>query len=134
MYSDAATTAVLNILTSSTAAAPEKNYLNAAVTKLAGFDADATYALGKKGNGEVAFMLNGLTVITANKAYINKSDLTSGGIASNVLNFGQVATGVNTVVAGANDGVQYFDLQGRRVLYPAHGIFVTNTGKKVLVK
>lgn len=134
LYSDAATTAVLNILTSSTAAAPEKNYLNAAVTKLAGFDADATYALGKKGNGEVAFMLNGLTVITANKAYINKSDLTSGGIASNVLNFGQVATGVNTVVAGANDGVQYFDLQGRRVLYPAHGIFVTNTGKKVLVK
>lgn len=134
LYSDAATTAVLNILTSSTAAAPTKNYLNAAVTKLAGFEADNTYALGKKGNGEVAFMLNGLTVISANKAYINKSDLTSGGIASNVLNFGQVATAVNTVVAGANDGVQYFDLQGRRVLYPAHGIFVTNTGKKVLVK
>lgn len=135
LYNDGgATTAVLNILTSSTAAAPAKNYLNAAVTKLAGFGADATYALGKKENGEVAFMLNGLTVITANKAYINKSDLTSGGIASNVLNFGQVATGVNTVVAGANDGVQYFDLQGRRVLYPAHGIFVTNTGKKVLVK
>ena len=135
LYNDGgATTAVLNILTSSTAAAPAKNYLNAAVTKLAGFDADATYALGKKENGEVAFMLNGLTVITANKAYINKSDLTSGGIASNVLNFGQVVTGVNTVVAGANDGVQYFDLQGRRVLYPAHGIFVTNTGKKVLVK
>lgn len=135
LYNDGgATTAVLNILASSTAAAPTKNYLNAAVTKLAGFEADATYALGKKENGEVAFMLNGLTVITANKAYINKSDLTSGGIASNVLNFGQVATGVNTVVAGANDGVQYFDLQGRRVLYPAHGIFVTNTGKKVLVK
>lgn len=135
LYNDGgATTAVLNILTSSTAAAPAKNYLNAAVTKLAGFEADNTYALGKKGNGEVAFMLNGLTVISANKAYINKSDLTGGSIASNVLNFGQVATGVNTVVAGTNDGVQYFDLQGRRVLYPAHGIFVTNTGKKVLVK
>lgn len=134
LYNDGgATTAVLNILTSSTAA-PAKNYLKAAVTKLAGFGADETYALGKKENGEVAFMLNGLTVISANKAYINKSDLTGGSIASNVLNFGQVATGVNTVVAGANDGVQYFDLQGRRVLYPAHGIFVTNTGKKVLVK
>lgn len=135
LYNDGgATTAVLNILASSTAAAPAKNYLNAAVTKLAGFGADETYALGKKENGEVAFMLNGLTVISANKAYINKSDLTGGSIASNVLNFGQVATGVNTVVAGTNDGVQYFDLQGRRVLYPAHGIFVTNTGKKVLVK
>lgn len=134
LYNEGATTAVLNILASSTAAAPAKNYLNAAVTKLAGFTANETYALGKKGNGEVAFMLNSLEVITANKAYINKSDLTSGGIASNVLNFGQVATGVNTVVAGTNDGVQYFDLQGRRVLYPAHGIFVTNTGKKVLVK
>lgn len=135
LYNDGgATTAVLNILTSSTAAAPAKNYLNAAVTKLAGFTANETYALGKKGNGEVAFMLNSLEVITANKAYINKSDLTGGSIASNVLNFGQVATGVNTVVAGTNDGVQYFDLQGRRVLYPAHGIFVTNTGKKVLVK
>lgn len=134
LYNEGATTAVLNILASSTAAAPAKNYLNAAVTKLAGFTANETYALGKKGNGEVAFMLNSLEVITANKAYINKSDLTGGSIASNVLNFGQVATGVNTVVAGANDGVQYFDLQGRRVLYPAHGIFVTNTGKKVLVK
>lgn len=135
LYNDGgATTAVLNILTSSTAAAPTKNYLNAAVTKLAGFEADNTYALGKKANAEVAFMLNGLTVISANKAYINKSDLTGGSAASSVLNFGQVATGVNTVVAGTNDGVQYFDLQGRRVLYPAHGIFVTNTGKKVLVK
>ena len=134
LYNEGATTAVLNILASSTAAAPAKNYLNAAVTKLAGFTANETYALGKKGNGEVAFMLNSLEVITANKAYINKSDLTGGSIASNVLNFGQVATGVNTVVAGTNDGVQYFDLQGRRVLYPAHGIFVTNTGKKVLVK
>lgn len=135
LYNDGgATTAVLNILTSSTAAAPTKNYLNAAVTKLAGFEADNTYALGKKANAEVAFMLNGLTVISANKAYINKSDLTGGSAASSVLNFGQVATGINTVVAGANDGVQYFDLQGRRVLYPAHGIFVTNTGKKVLVK
>lgn len=134
LYNDGgATTAVLKILTSSTAA-PAKNYLKAAVTKLAGFEADNTYALGKKENGEVAFMLNGLTVITANKAYINKSDLTGGSAASRVLNFGQVATGINTVVAGANDGVQYFDLQGRRVLYPAHGIFVTNTGKKVLVK
>lgn len=134
LYNDGgATTAVLNILTSS-AAAPTKNYLNAAVTKLAGFEADNTYALGKKANAEVAFMLNGLTVISANKAYINKSDLTGGSAASSVLNFGQVATGINTVVAGANDGVQYFDLQGRRVLYPAHGIFVTNTGKKVLVK
>lgn len=134
LYNEGATTAVLNILASSTAAAPAKNYLNAAVTKLAGFTANETYALGKKENGEVAFMLNSLEVITANKAYINKSDLTGGSIASNVLNFGQVATGVNTVVAGTNDGVQYFDLQGRRVLYPAHGIFVTNTGKKVLVK
>lgn len=135
LYNDGgATTAVLNILTSSTAAAPTKNYLNAAVTKLAGFEADNTYALGKKANAEVAFMLNSLTVISANKAYINKSDLTGGSAASSVLNFGQVATGINTVVAGANDGVQYFDLQGRRVLYPAHGIFVTNTGKKVLVK
>lgn len=134
LYNDGgATTAVLKILTSSTAA-PAKNYLKAAVTKLAGFEADNTYALGQKENGEVAFMLNGLTVITANKAYINKSDLTGGSAASRVLNFGQVATGINTVVAGANDGVQYFDLQGRRVLYPAHGIFVTNTGKKVLVK
>ena len=104
LYNDGgATTAVLNILTSSTAA-PAKNYLKAAVTKLAGFTANETYALGKKENGEVAFMLNSLEVITANKAYINKSDLTGGSIASNVLNFGQVATGVNTVVAGTNDG------------------------------
>ena len=90
--------------------------------------------MAKNAAGEAAFLKNGLTVVPANKAYVATGNIPAGS-SSNVLNFnfGQT-TGINGVVAADKAGVQYFDLQGRRVLYPAHGVFVTNTGKKVFVK
>ena len=134
LYNEAgATTANLDIVT--TEKTVDGNKLMPATAKRSGFAANETYVLAKNSAEEAAFLKNGLTVVPANKAYIAAETIPADNNGSNVLNFnfGQV-TGINGVVAADKAGVQYFDLQGRRVLYPAHGIFVTNTGKKVFVK
>lgn len=43
-----------------------------------------------------------------------------------------VATGVHTTTAPAIVPTSYYDLQGRRVSQPSHGVYVTNTGRKVI--
>ena len=134
LYNEAgATTANLEIVT--TEKTVDGNKLMPATAKRSGFAANETYVLAKNSANEAAFLKNGLTVVPANKAYITAETIPADNNGSNVLNFnfGQV-TGINGMVAADKAGVQYFDLQGRRVLYPAHGIFVTNTGKKVFVK
>ena len=46
--------------------------------------------------------------------------------------FGDDATGIQNIKVGAEDNV-YYDLQGRRVLYPKKGLYIVN-GKKVILK
>lgn len=134
LYNEAGATTA-NLTVEATDKTVEGNKLMPATAKRSGFAANETYVLAKNSVNEAAFLKNGLTVIPANKAYIAAETIPADNNGSNVLNFnfGQV-TGINGVVAADKAGVQYFDLQGRRVLYPAHGIFVTNTGKKVFVK
>lgn len=43
-----------------------------------------------------------------------------------------VATGVHATTAPAIVPTSYYDLQGRRVNQPTHGVYVTNTGRKVI--
>lgn len=133
LYNEAGATTA-NLTVEATDKTVEGNILMSTTAKRSGFTANDTYVLAKNAAGEAAFLKNGLTVVPANKAYVATENIPAGS-SSNVLNFnfGQV-TGINGVVAADKAGVQYFDLQGRRVLYPAHGIFVTNTGKKVFVK
>lgn len=127
-------TTTANLTIEATSNTVENNILLPTTAKRSGFTANDTYVLAKNTEGEAAFLKNGLTVVPANKAYVATGNIPAGS-SSNVLNFnfGQT-TGINGVVAADKAGVQYFDLQGRRVLYPAHGVFVTNTGKKVFVK
>ena len=134
LYNEAGATTA-NLTVEATDKTVEGNKLMPATAKRSGFAANETYVLAKNSANEEAFLKNGLTVVPANKAYIAAETIPADNNGSNVLNFnfGQV-TGINGVVAADKAGVQYFDLQGRRVLYPAHGIFVTNTGKKVFVK
>lgn len=134
LYNEAGATTA-NLTVEATDKTVEGNKLMPATAKRSGFAANETYVLAKNSANEAAFLKNGLTVVPANKAYIAAETIPADNNGSNVLNFnfGQV-TGINGVVAADKAGVQYFDLQGRRVLYPAHGIFVTNTGKKVFVK
>lgn len=132
---EGATTATLNVVTTDNTV--ENNLLKPATAKRAGFTAEETYVLAKStASNEAAFLKSELTVVPANKAYIEATSLptSSEGQGALSFNFGGNVTGINAAVVANKANTEYYDLQGRRVLYPVHGIFVTNTGKKVLVK
>ena len=73
-----------------------------------------------------------LRTIAANKAYY-VSTLATGEALS--LSFGGPAVGIDQIATpGAEKAQTYYDLQGRRVLYPSNGIYVTGDGQKVFIK
>lgn len=111
------------------------NKLQGATAKRTGFAANATYVLALNSENQAAFLKSELTTVPANKAYVLASALPAAETSAQALNFGfGEVTGINGVNADSNNAVEYYDLNGRRVLYPANGIFVTNTGKKVFIK
>lgn len=129
------TTANLDIV-SETGAGFVDNILTASTAKRTGFTTKTTYGLSNK-NGVVSFRLNTDTYVPANKSYLLATNYNSGsGSAQQLLfSFDNVVEGIdNAVVDGQNANKVYYDLQGRRVMYPAHGIFVTENGEKVLIK
>lgn len=109
------------------AAAVGTNKLNAAVTETA-VGANSTYVVSdgqfKKFTG---------TVIPAGKAYLLATDVPAGARELN-LDIEGLSTGIFQVedVKVKKDNV-YYDLSGRRVLYPTKGLYVVN-GKKIIVK
>lgn len=112
------------------------NILTASTAKRTGFETKTTYGLSYK-NKEVSFRLNTDTYVPANKSYLLATNYNSGsGNAQQLLfSFDNVVEGIdNAVVDGQNANKVYYDLQGRRVMYPAHGIFVTENGEKVFIK
>ena len=75
----------------------------------------------------------------ANKAYLLKTNITtSASSEAQMMNFvvDGMVTGINTVESNANktDNNTYYDLNGRRVLYPTRGIYVKGNGQKVFIK
>lgn len=111
------------------------NKLTATTAKREGFTSLSTYGLSNK-NGVVCFRKNVSTNVPANKAYLDANNYTSNsGSAQQLLfSFDNVVEGIDNVVKAQNANKVYYDLQGRRVLYPAHGIFVTENGEKVFIK
>ena len=134
LYHDGETTANLAITT--TDATVDNNKLTATAAKRVGYDAESTYVLALNGEGNAAFLKSDLTSVPANKAYVSADQVTEGEGAAAVLNFvfGGTTTAINGVEANNGNNVEYYDLNGRRVLYPTNGIFVTNAGKKVFIK
>ena len=85
-------------------------------------------------NGVVGFYkLKGTTsTMAANKAFLNIKDLPtvgSTGAKTFAVEDLDEATGIEAVENPANQTDVYFDLQGRRVEHPSHGIYIKN-GKK----
>lgn len=112
-----------------------ENKLQGATAKRTGFNANDTYVLALNSANQAAFLKSELTTVPANKAYVLATTLPAAEAGAQALNFGfGEVTGINGVNADSNNAVEYYDLNGRRVLYPANGIFVTNTGKKVFIK
>lgn len=108
------------------------NKLVAATAKRTGFAADANYMLGVDSDSEVKFLQATITTVPANKAYLPAANVTNGSLAL-AFNFGGESTGIANTLKD-KENVQYFDLNGRVVLYPSNGVFITNTGKKVFIK
>ncbi len=69
-------------------------------------------------------------ILAANKAYIELPAATAQGIRS--ITIGGPTTGIEDTVTEGTETEEYYDLQGRRVLNPTKGIYVTKSGKKVL--
>lgn len=134
LYHEGETTANLQITTDE-ATYTGANKLKGATAKRTGFAANDTYVLALNSANQAAFLKSELTTVPANKAYVLASALPAAEAGAQALNFGfGEVTGINDVNADSNNAVEYYDLNGRRVLYPANGIFVTNTGKKVFIK
>lgn len=135
LYSESGqTTANMKILASTNVTFAD-NKLTATTAKREGFASLSTYGLSKV-NDVVCFRKNKSTDVPANKAYLDASKYTSAsGSAQQLLfSFDNVVEGIDNVVKAQNANKVYYDLQGRRVLYPAHGIFVTENGEKVFIK
>ncbi|MDY2779096.1 MAG: hypothetical protein SOU82_04490, partial [Alloprevotella sp.] len=74
------------------------------------------YALAQK-DGVVAFYPSILNILPANKAYIKKSDIASSGSANRALYMTGNTTGVDNTLIQNGETEEYYDLNGRRVLY-----------------
>lgn len=132
IYHEGTTTVNFEITTGGNTIA--NNKLSATTAKREGFEANDTYVLAKDSEGKAALLKSELTTVPANKAFLAATEVASSEGNALAFHFGGTTTGVNSAVAGKTESTQYFDLQGRRVLYPSNGIFVTNNGKKVFIK
>jgi len=126
--------AVINlIITTDEATTLTGNKLVGVTAKRDGYDALSNYVLAEK-NGTTGFYKAKFTAITANKAYLPVANVQNAQGVMMAFSFGNEVTGIDNVNAAAPAAKKYYDLQGRRVLYPAKGIFVTEDGQKVLFK
>ena len=109
------------------------NQLRGVTAKREGYTKLNNYVLAK-GNKGIGFYKANFTAIAANKAYLPSENITNAQGVMMAFSFGDEVTGIDNVNAAAPAAKKYYDLQGRRVLYPAKGIFVTEDGQKVLFK
>lgn len=97
-------------------------------------DADAkAYILKAYGNEVAMCLVNSEDdrTIPANKAYLGS---TQAAVEVKRFAFAGEATGIEGVTTNDAAADIYYDLNGRRVLYPAHGVYVKSNGQKVLIK
>ena len=117
------------------------NILTGATVKRTGIS-EEYFALAKKTIDEtetVAFFRVSTTNMPANKAYLLKKDIPAQAVnaAMFMFNFdgnGGEVTDINTATKAETESNVYYDLNGRRVLYPSHGIYVKGNGQKVFIK
>lgn len=117
------------------------NILTGATVKRTGIS-EEYYALAKKTIDEaetVAFFRVSTTNMPANKAYLLKNNIPASALnaAMFMFNFdgnGGEVTDINIATKAETESNVYYDLNGRRVLYPSHGIYVKGNGQKVFIK
>lgn len=120
-------------ITTDEATAITDNRLEGVTAKREGYTALNNYVLAEK-NGTTGFYKAKFTAIVANKAYLPVANVQNAQGVMMAFSFGDEVTGIDNVNTATPAAKKYYELQGRRVLYPAKGIFVTEDGQKVLFK
>ena len=115
------------------------NYLSGSTVKRSSLEANTYYGLSVGSDNTVGFHISSITTVPANKAYLEKSRLTNTDAAEAValicnFNGGGEVTNIKSTTLNNEANDIYYDLNGRRVLYPTHGIYVKVNGQKVCVK
>ena len=100
-------------------------------------DGDYTnYILAKKNNKLGFYAVSDGSTLSAGKAYLPlpTAQLPSGaGARQFTMVFDDETTGVQQIQSDVKSNDDYYDLQGRRVSMPTHGLYIVN-GKKVIIK
>ncbi len=98
-------------------------------------DDTTAYVLKNGGQGIGLYKIDSTSdrTIGANKAYAATDASENNAPQMLSFNFGNV-TGITAIQGQKNENGTYYDLNGRRVLYPVHGIFVKGNGQKVYIK
>ena len=125
--------AAINLTITTDEATLDGNKLVGVTAKREGYAVKSNYVLAD-GNKGIGFYKANFTEIPANKAYLPSENITNVQGVMMAFSFGDEVTGIDNVNAAEAAAKKYYDLQGRRVLYPAKGIFVTEDGQKVLFK
>ena len=100
-------------------------------------DKTSYYSLGRKKDAQDVYQIGfykftgGTITLGANKAYLDTT-ASSGNVKGFLLNFGGIVDAIDTIDSSQSDNVIY-DLAGRRIEKPAHGVYIKN-GKKIIVK
>lgn len=112
------------------------NQFTGATVKRAGMDGVDYFALATKKTVTGFYKVTTGTV-PANKAYLLGEKLNQGA-GANMLQFAfgeGTETGISNVNAeNSGKAETYYDLNGRLVVYPTRGVYVTGSGRKVFVK
>ncbi len=112
--------------------APEVNLLKASNGNVKG--GATIYALANLEHGVGFYNVDESVTIPAGKAYLEiDAETAEAGARPFLAIGGEEATGINAVEQAVKQGVQVFDLQGRRVSQPTKGLYIVN-GQKVVVK
>ena len=112
------------------------NQFTGAKVKRAGMNGVEYFALATK-NEVTGFYKVVTGTVPANKAYLLGEKLNQGA-GANMLQFAfgeGTETGISNVNAeNSGKAETYYDLNGRLVVYPTRGVYVTGSGRKVFVK
>lgn len=112
------------------------NQFTGANVKRAGMNGVEYFALATK-NHVTGFYKVTTGTVPANKAYL-LGDVLNQGAGANMLQFAfgeGTETGISNVNAeNSGKAETYYDLNGRLVVYPTRGVYVTGSGRKVFVK
>lgn len=115
------------------------NLLSPTTVRRTGLTANTYYGLSIGADKTVGFNISAITSVPANKAYLTKASLSAlepqPETASFIrCNFGGETTGLDNINTTNEDSNIYYDLNGRRVLYPSTGIYVKGNGQKVFIQ